>query len=68
MQCPQALPATTSFPQNLLHYFPVIFILLIFLQDYPSIGLMTEKLSQKNINLVFAVTKEVLDLYKVMSV
>ncbi|XP_072270695.1 integrin beta-3 [Pyxicephalus adspersus] len=32
--------------------------------DYPSIGLMTEKLSQKNINLVFAVTREVQDLYK----
>ncbi|KAM4687167.1 integrin beta-3-like, partial [Rhinophrynus dorsalis] len=32
--------------------------------DYPSIGLMTEKLSEKNINLVFAVTETVLDLYK----
>ncbi|XP_066442609.1 integrin beta-3-like [Eleutherodactylus coqui] len=32
--------------------------------DYPSIGLMTEKLSQKNINLVFAVTNEVLELYR----
>ncbi|OCT62291.1 integrin beta-3 isoform X1 [Xenopus laevis] len=31
--------------------------------DYPSIGLMTEKLSDKNINLVFAVTNEVLSLY-----
>ncbi|KAM4622750.1 integrin beta-3 [Discoglossus pictus] len=33
-------------------------------QDYPSLGLMTEKLSQKNINLVFAVTENVLELYK----
>ncbi|XP_056404678.1 integrin beta-3 [Hyla sarda] len=32
--------------------------------DYPSIGLMTEKLSEKNINLVFAVTNSVLDLYR----
>ncbi|XP_075702652.1 integrin beta-3 [Rhinoderma darwinii] len=32
--------------------------------DYPSIGLMTEKLSQKNINLVFAVTNTVLELYR----
>lgn len=32
--------------------------------DYPSIGLMTEKLSEKNINLVFAVTEKVLDLYR----
>ncbi|XP_053555719.1 integrin beta-3 [Bombina bombina] len=33
-------------------------------QDYPSLGLMTEKLSQKNINLVFAVTESVKELYK----
>ncbi|XP_075440495.1 integrin beta-3 isoform X2 [Ascaphus truei] len=32
--------------------------------DYPSLGLMTEKLSQNNINLVFAVTESVVDLYK----
>ncbi|XP_038610606.1 integrin beta-3 isoform X2 [Tachyglossus aculeatus] len=32
--------------------------------DYPSLGLMTEKLSQKNINLIFAVTKSVVNLYK----
>ncbi|XP_068119817.1 integrin beta-3 [Hyperolius riggenbachi] len=31
--------------------------------DYPSIGLITEKLSQKNINLVFAVTTAVKSLY-----
>ncbi|KAM8947489.1 integrin beta-3 [Pelodytes ibericus] len=33
-------------------------------QDYPSLGMMTEKLSDKNIHLVFAVTDNVLDLYK----
>ncbi|XP_020035268.1 integrin beta-3 isoform X1 [Castor canadensis] len=32
--------------------------------DYPSLGLMTEKLSQKNINLIFAVTKNVVNLYQ----
>ncbi|CAM4704850.1 integrin beta-3 [Caretta caretta] len=32
--------------------------------DYPSLGLMTEKLSQKNINLIFAVTETVVGLYK----
>ncbi|XP_028931575.1 integrin beta-3 isoform X1 [Ornithorhynchus anatinus] len=32
--------------------------------DYPSLGLMTEKLSQKNINLIFAVTRNVINLYK----
>ncbi|XP_039702778.1 integrin beta-3 isoform X3 [Pteropus medius] len=32
--------------------------------DYPSLGLMTEKLSQKNINLIFAVTEEVVNLYQ----
>ncbi|XP_075032992.1 integrin beta-3 [Mixophyes fleayi] len=32
--------------------------------DYPSLGLMTEKLSKNNINLVFAVTQEVHALYK----
>lgn len=36
-----------------------------FLQDYPSLGLMTEKLSQKNINLIFAVTDTVVGLYQV---
>lgn len=35
------------------------------LQDYPSLGLMTEKLSQKNINLIFAVTDTVVGLYQV---
>lgn len=34
-------------------------------QDYPSLGLMTEKMSENNINLVFAVTSFVLPLYKV---
>lgn len=34
-------------------------------QDYPSLGLMTEKLSQKNINLIFAVTDTVVGLYQV---
>ncbi|KYO46518.1 integrin beta-3 isoform X1 [Alligator mississippiensis] len=32
--------------------------------DYPSLGLMTEKLSQKNINLIFAVTEAVVGLYQ----
>ncbi|OBS65129.1 hypothetical protein A6R68_06330 [Neotoma lepida] len=32
--------------------------------DYPSLGLMTEKLSQKNINLIFAVTEDVANLYQ----
>ncbi|CAH2302790.1 integrin beta-3 isoform X1 [Pelobates cultripes] len=32
--------------------------------DYPSLGLMTEKLSEKNIHLVFAVTETMVDLYK----
>lgn len=32
--------------------------------DYPSLGLMTEKLSQKNINLIFAVTESVVNLYQ----
>ncbi|XP_012502800.1 PREDICTED: integrin beta-3, partial [Propithecus coquereli] len=32
--------------------------------DYPSLGLMTEKLSQKNINLIFAVTENVVNLYQ----
>ncbi|NXF33725.1 ITB3 protein, partial [Nyctibius bracteatus] len=32
--------------------------------DYPSLGLMTEKLSQKNINLIFAVTDTVVGLYQ----
>ncbi|XP_057570866.1 integrin beta-3 isoform X2 [Hippopotamus amphibius kiboko] len=32
--------------------------------DYPSLGLMTEKLSTKNINLIFAVTETVVNLYQ----
>ncbi|XP_034567926.1 integrin beta-3-like [Notolabrus celidotus] len=32
--------------------------------DYPSIGLMNDKMSENNINLVFAVTGGVLPLYK----
>ncbi|XP_068574553.1 integrin beta-3a [Cebidichthys violaceus] len=32
--------------------------------DYPSLALMTEKMSENNINLIFAVTKYVLPLYK----
>ncbi|XP_075941693.1 integrin beta-3a [Anarhichas minor] len=32
--------------------------------DYPSLALMAEKMSENNINLIFAVTKRVLPLYK----
>ncbi|XP_078501226.1 integrin beta-3 [Lissotriton helveticus] len=32
--------------------------------DYPSLGMMTEKLSQNNINLIFAVTDNVVELYR----
>lgn len=32
--------------------------------DYPSLALMTEKMSENNINLVFAVTSYVVSLYK----
>lgn len=34
-------------------------------QDYPSLALMSEKMSDNNINLVFAVTNYVYPLYKV---
>lgn len=34
-------------------------------QDYPSLALITEKMSENNINLVFAVTSFVFPLYKV---
>lgn len=34
-------------------------------QDYPSLALMTEKMSENNINLIFAVTNYVVPLYKV---
>lgn len=37
-------------------------------QDYPSLGLMTEKMSLNNINLIFAVTSYVQPLYKVNKV
>ncbi|XP_017284911.1 integrin beta-3a [Kryptolebias marmoratus] len=32
--------------------------------DYPSLALMTDKMSENNINLIFAVTSEVVSLYK----
>lgn len=35
------------------------------MQDYPSLALMSEKMSENNINLVFAVTNFVYPLYKV---
>ncbi|XP_062874622.1 integrin beta-3a [Trichomycterus rosablanca] len=31
--------------------------------DYPSLGMVTEKLSENNINLIFAVTEDVVPLY-----
>lgn len=34
-------------------------------QDYPSLGLLIEKMSKNNINLIFAVTEYVEPLYKV---
>ena len=34
-------------------------------QDYPSLALITEKMSENNINLIFAVTNPVLRLYQV---
>uniref|UniRef100_UPI0035902129 integrin beta-5-like isoform X2 n=1 Tax=Myxine glutinosa TaxID=7769 RepID=UPI0035902129 len=35
--------------------------------DYPSLGLLGEKFSENNINLIFAITVEVADMYKVYS-
>lgn len=35
------------------------------LQDYPSLALITEKMSENNINLIFAVTNSVVTLYQV---
>ncbi|XP_039596750.1 integrin beta-3a [Polypterus senegalus] len=32
--------------------------------DYPSLALLTEKMSENNINLIFAVTSPVVDLYR----
>lgn len=40
-------------------------IYLFVSQDYPSLALMTEKMSENNINLIFAVTSYVLPLYTV---
>ncbi|XP_030649159.1 integrin beta-3a [Chanos chanos] len=37
------------------------------IQDYPSLALMAEKLSQNNVNLVFAVTTYAMDLYRDIS-
>lgn len=34
-------------------------------QDYPSLALITEKMSENNINLIFAVTNPVVPLYQV---
>ncbi len=39
-----------------------------FFQDYPSLALITEKMSENNINLIFAVTSHVESLYKVKRV
>lgn len=36
-------------------------------QDYPSLALITEKMSENNINLIFAVTNPVVPLYQVSS-
>lgn len=36
-------------------------------QDYPSLALITEKMSENNINLIFAVTNPVVPLYQVRS-
>lgn len=39
-----------------------------FLQDYPSLALLGEKLAENNIFLIFAVTKRHYVLYKVLKV
>ena len=36
-------------------------------QDYPSISQMSHKISEKKVNIIFAVTKERLNLYKKLS-
>lgn len=40
--------------------------LLPFCQDYPSVGHIAEILRQKNIQIIFAVTENVIDLYEVL--
>lgn len=41
--------------------------MLFDLQDYPSLALITDKMSENNINLIFAVTNPVVPLYQVSS-
>lgn len=53
---------TTSWRLPWSSYFP---FLPSAVQDYPSLALMSEKMSENNINLVFAVTKYFYPLYKV---
>lgn len=43
-------------PRNSVRFVP---------QDYPSLALITEKMSENNINLIFAVTNPVVPLYQV---
>uniref|UniRef100_A0A8C2DWD3 Integrin beta n=1 Tax=Cyprinus carpio TaxID=7962 RepID=A0A8C2DWD3_CYPCA len=41
-----------------------ILIFLCFLYDYPSLGMIADKLSENNINLIFAVTNNMVPLYR----
>ena len=38
-----------------------------FLKDYPSIGQISAKLSEKNVNIIFAVTQSQLTLYQTLT-
>lgn len=38
-----------------------------FFQDYPSIGQISAKLSEKNVNIIFAVTQSQLPLYQTLT-
>jgi hypothetical protein len=38
-----------------------------YLKDYPSIGQISAKLSEKNVNIIFAVTQSQLALYQTLT-
>lgn len=39
----------------------------MFFKDYPSIGQISAKLSEKNVNIIFAVTQSQLTLYQTLT-
>ena len=70
------LLAAADWRQKIIHFYccyggkqfyPVHSFFISYYKDYPSVSQIATKIREKSVNLIFAVTKEQLDIYEKLS-